>query len=299
MKKIAAIVIIALTLGACKNKTPEYKEQSVALLAPPPAVKADAEPNEYLKNMAVAEKAGTVDKVMYAPPALKQSSVDTSKKITKEGEIRFQTNNVNATRKSIIVSAQVLGGYIEQDTQTKNESSDTKEYNLKVRVPSKNFDKLLDNASGSADKIDSRNINIKDVSAEYIDTKARIDNKKRLEQRYLQLLSKATKMSDMLQIEEKLEDIRSDVESTQGQLNFMTKQVAYSTLDITFYSVSSVVNSNGLSYRLKVAVLGGWDLLQSLVLGIIACWPGIIILLLGFIWFKKRTKNRNIVAESA
>jgi len=297
MKNIAALCIIIFCLTACshdsKHKGPG---DSAAYDRVAPLVKADEDSRaekSVSDNLAVAE-------VKMAPPQVGQTTTDTSKKITKEGEIHFETADVALTRKHIIQNVQKLGGYVSEDNQTKDEGSNRKQYNLKVRVPAKNFDKLLDTVASSADQIDSKNINIKDVTTEYIDTKTRLDNKKKLEDRYLQLLSKANKMSDMLQIEEKLEEIRSDIESTQGQLNYMVKQVAYSSLDINFYTLSVVPkNETSIGFRFKEALSDGWDCLQSLFFGTIAVWPVVIILLLALLWFKKRMKNRNTATESA
>ncbi|OCX51188.1 hypothetical protein BEL04_21010 [Mucilaginibacter sp. PPCGB 2223] len=300
MKKIAALCIVITYFTSCSDGA-HHKGQAVSAaydrVAPAPMVKADKEEPPAKKT--TSDAVAFAD-VKMAPPQVQQVSTDTSKKITKEGEIRFETADVALTRKRIIQNVQKLGGYVSEDNQSKNEGSNSKEYNLKVRVPAKNFDKLLDTVADAADQIDSKNINIKDVTTEYIDTKTRLDNKKKLEDRYLQLLNKANKMSDMLQIEGKLEEIRSDIESTQGQLNYMAKQVAYSSLDITFYSLSvAPKNETSIGFRFKQALSDGWDCLQTLFFGSIAVWPVLIILFLVFIWLRKRIKNRRVAPESA
>lgn len=294
MKNRAALCLIVFCLTACGHRTTDGQKDKVMFSSP--VVKADVEAKEYLKNSPVAEK--VMDVRMAVPPPIKEgASIDTSKKITKEGEIHFETANVVLTRKHIIQNVQKLGGYVSEDNQNKDEGSNRKEYSLKVRVPAKNFDKLLDTVADAAEQIDSKNINIKDVTTEYIDTKTRLDNKKKLEDRYLQLLSKANKMSDMLQIEEKLEEIRSDIESTQGQLNYMAKQVAYSSLDINFYTLSVVPkNETSIGFRFKEALSDGWDCLQTLFFGTIAVWPVVIILLFGLLWFKNRKKGTAVTA---
>ncbi len=300
MKNIAALCLIVFCLAACHDGE-HHKGPAVSpaydRLAPPPVDKTDADSKA---EKSFANGAVAVAEVKMAPPQVGSATADTSKKITKEGDIHFETADVVLTRKHIIQNVQKLGGYVSEDNQTKDEGSNRKQYNLKVRVPAKNFDKLLDTVASSADQIDSKNINIKDVTTEYIDTKTRLDNKKKLEDRYLQLLGKATKMSDMLQIEEKLEEIRSDIESTQGQLNYMAKQVAYSSLDINFYTLSVVPkNETSIGFRFKEALSDGWDCLQTLFFGTIAVWPVAIILLFGLLWFRKRMKNRNTITESA
>jgi hypothetical protein len=86
-------------------------------------------------------------------------------------------------------------------------------------------------------------------------------------------------MRDLLDIEEKLTEIRSDIEATQGQLNYMSKQVAYSALTITFYTKQpeQVAAGNGFGYKLKNALINGWDGLQGLFFGLISSWPMLLV----------------------
>jgi len=114
------------------------------------------------------------------------------------------------------------------------------------------------------------------VTTQYIDYTAQVANKKKLEDRYLQLLGKATKMADMLQIEDKLAEIQTEIESTQRQLNYLVKQVEYSELDITFFSkppVQNKNNNNSFGYRLVTSLSGGWYILGEIFFSVIAVWP--------------------------
>jgi hypothetical protein len=101
-------------------------------------------------------------------------------------------------------------------------------------------------------------------------------------------------MSEILQVENKLNEIRSEIESEQGQLNYMSRQVAYSTLDITFYTHAVVHADSGYSigYKFKKALSDGWDTLQQIFFGLIAIWPivfiGILLIILFKIWRKRR-----------
>jgi hypothetical protein len=203
------------------------------------------------------------------------------------------------TRKQIISSLKYLGGYAENDSETTDGALGNKEYTIVIRIPAKNFDAFLGTVSSTATKIDSRNIRIKDVTTEFIDTKARLDNKLQLEKRYLNLLSRAGKMRDLLDIEEKLTEIRSDIEATQGQLNYMSKQVAYSSLNITFYTVQpeQVATGNGFGYKFKHALTAGWDFLQDLFLGLIASWPLVLTVAI-FIVLVRRWRTRRAAKQA-
>lgn len=65
-----------------------------------------------------------------------------------------------------------------EENQSNDETETRKEYNLKIRIPAQNFDHLLDTISLEAEKIDTKNISITDITTKYIDKKARFDNKK-------------------------------------------------------------------------------------------------------------------------
>jgi hypothetical protein len=106
-------------------------------------------------------------------------------------------------------------------------------------------------------------------------------------------------MSDLLQIEDKLAEIRSDIESTQSQLNYMSKQVAYSSLNITFYTrqPEQVAAGNGFGYKLKNALITGWESLQNLFFGLLSNWYLLLVIAL-IIVFVKRWRGRRIAKQA-
>jgi hypothetical protein len=309
MKKLLFVTALLIALTSCKNK--DANVESVKF--PPPAVKTDeelqtADPGEKSQkgdpnaDINIDAPVGNSDtKVTEAEIngngtnhyGANNTVTDTSKKIIKDGSIQFETDNLNDTHKKILNSLKKYGGYVDEDNQTTNGDENRKEYELKIRIPAKYFDFFLDSVSSTAYKIDSKDISITDVTTRYIDVKTRLDNKKILEKRYLELLNKSSKISDLLEIENKLTEIRSDIESTQGQLNYLNKQVAYSSLDITFYTkqTAQVDTGQGAGYKFKTAIANGWQTLQNLFFGLIGLWP--IVIILGVIyWLIKRWSKR-------
>lgn len=277
-----------LVLTSCeRNQDKKAKMQNIMLL-PPPAVEE--------KNVGAAdqlEDAGTDNK----PTASNPSITDTAKKIIKEGDIRFETGNPKAARQNIVSSLKKLGGYLAEENETNSGETNQKEYSLKIRVPSKNFDAFLSSLASSADHIDSKNIHIRDVTTQFIDVKAQINNNKQLERRYLQLAAKATKMTDLLAVEDKLAAIRTEIDSAQGQLNYLSSQVSYSSLDISFYTRQGnlVNNGNGFGYKFKNSLGTGLETIQNMFFSIVSLWPlifvALIIYLLIIRWKKRRRAN--------
>lgn len=268
-------------LSSCNQRPVEKATVSdVVLMAPAPPREAD-------------QVADTKAHIEPAAPA-----IDTAKKIIKEGNIRFETRNPKAARQNIVSSLQKLGGYLAEENETNSGETNQKEYSLKIRVPSKNFDSFLNGLTSSADHIESKNIHIRDVTTLFIDTRAEISNNKQLEQRYLQLAGKATKMTDLLAIEDKLASIRTTIDSAQGQLNYLSSQVSYSSLDISFYTkqAGEVNPGTGFAYKFKTAIGEGWEVLQSMFFAIIALWPLLIVILVISVFIRRWKKRKITIA---
>ena len=121
------------------------------------------------------------------------------RKVIKEGDISFETNNAKETRAIISKNIFELKGYISSDNISN--FNDKTEYRITERVPAENFDTLQNRISEQAKKLDSKNIRVTDVTAEYIDVESRIKTKKELEIRYNELLKQASKVDEILIIE--------------------------------------------------------------------------------------------------
>ena len=290
MKAYLFSITLLITLSACgpsHHKGPDG--------VPKPAVVS--------ANIEMLEKAPVMEDNALAEPSGNSTNAsqvrDTTKKIIKSATIEFEASNINTARKRILQSLKKYGGYVDEDNQTTNSDINRKEYNLKISIPAKYFDFLVDSISASADKIDTKNISITDVTTRYIDMKTRLDNKKILENRYLELLKKGTKISDMLEIENKLTEIRSDIESAQGQLNYLNKQVAYSSLDITFYTKATTQNvDDRFTNKFETSINAGWVFIKNVFFGIISIWPLLIIIGIVYFIFKNSGKRRRVKKEA-
>lgn len=279
MKTILTALLIVLILTGCGHKAP-YEDAKI--------VAKTLAPVSFAKQKALASVPHE-----NAPPA---AAAETSKKLIKTGDISFETKNMYATRQKIITSLKVLGGYVANE----NETNDTYRQGLtmSLRVPCKNFDLLLDSVSGRAEKIDSKNERVADVTSQFIDIKASLENQKLLEKRYQELLNRSDKMSDVLQIENKLTEIRTSIDSTQANLNYLSRQVAYSSLEVNFYSQQTPQYSGTtVGDKFGSSLKTGCELIQGLFFGIINIWPLAILALLAYLFAKRWRIRRELNSE--
>jgi hypothetical protein len=209
------------------------------------------------------------------------------RKLIKTGDVRFKTKDLKKTKATILQAVNQVKGYISEESQSGY--GEMMEERLSVRVPSQYFDTLLNLLGSQAEYFDFKNIHTQDVTQEYIDVSARIKTKKELEERYRQILKSAGNVKDLMEVERELNNVREEIESSEGRLKYLSNQVTFSTLNITYYRESSTEDyaSRGFFSRLKEALRDGWQLTQNLILGIISLWPLILLGLVFYYLFKK------------
>jgi hypothetical protein len=201
---------------------------------------------------------------------------------------------VARTRRVIESAVGECHGYISADRDDTYGAQT--QHHVTIRVPAVNFDALLARISGEAEKFDSKIITARDVTEEFIDVEARIKTKKELVARYTDLLRRASKMEDMLMIERQINSVQTDVESMEGRLRFLTNQVVYSTLNVTFYDRRDAERTGfGFGDKLADGLSSGWHILLWTVVGVAHLWPFIlmvIVFVFGLRWLIRRGKHR-------
>lgn len=228
-------------------------------------------------------------------PTQKTETEQITKKVVKTGGIDFQSENIGKDYQKIRAILPKYDAYIENENQSK--SSLRINYNLTIRVPSIKYDSLYYSLSGLGIRLNNKYSNIEDVTARYYDLKSRIINKKALEQRYVELLKKASVIKDILEIERNLNEVRTDIERLQGQFNYLSKQVSLSTIKVSFYEILPYVYDSsqrkGFGARIFSALNNGWQAFLSFLVGITTLWPFAFLIIAGIYLFRKFRIKRN------
>jgi len=210
------------------------------------------------------------------------------RKLIKTGHLEFESDDMVKTRLKIGNAVLDCKGYISNEQSY----SDLNRINnvLVIRVPSQNFDKLLAEVSAGVEKIDSKNIDVSDVTEEFLDIQARLKTKKELEARYLELLKKATKVGEILEIEREIGNLRADIESIEGRLKLMSDKIDYSTLNVTFYKKTGGYKTD-FSEKFTNGFGNGIKALIWFFVGLVNIWPFILITFVT-IWLIRRHIRR-------
>lgn len=157
---------------------------------------------------------------------------DSARKLIRNVNLEAETENFDELLKDVRRRTEQLGGYIEE-SYTYNGSSYSgnrlRNANLTIRVPAEHLDEFLENVAQVSNVI-SRNESVTDVTLQYVDLES---HKKALlaeQERLLALLEKAESIEDIIKLEERLSQVRYQLESMESQLRVLENQVSYSTV---------------------------------------------------------------------
>ena len=214
------------------------------------------------------------------------------KRLIKTGRLRLQVKDYAAFYTGMKKQVEVAGGYIQSEQE--QTQGGQRENTLVIRIPAAAFDKLMNGLAGDAVYVHHRQVDVQDVTEEYVDLEARLKAKREVEKRYLEILSKADTINETLAVEESLGRIREEIESREGRRRFLEHQVSFSTIHLDFYQPGEVPVEPGAGFfgKLGDALSGGWEFLQLLTLGLFYLWPLWIVVILVVWWIRRVIRKR-------
>ena len=216
-------------------------------------------------------------------------TINIEKKIIKTASINFGVSDYKKSRANIGDIISKHKGFIASENEYNSSYSISN--TIIIRVPAENFSKLLADLEGEADEFESKSINTSDVTEEYIDILKRLENKKKVEAQYIELLKKAHTIREILEVNEHIRVLREEIEAKEGRLRYLKNQVGLSTITLNIHEDYSTV-SYGFFHKIDDALHGGWEGLLGLIIGLIYLWPLLIIAALVFILVRRRVKKR-------
>ena len=192
-------------------------------------------PNEDLSydySESVKEENGSIDFDIGAP--------DSVQKIIWSCSMVIETKEIEQAVKSIEALAGELGGYIQSsEINGKSEYSsyptERKAY-FTVRVPADKLNGYIDTISEKYN-VTSKNTSSQDITDTYYDIQSRLNSLITQEERIISMLEKADTLEYILQLEDKLSEIRYEIENYSSSLQRYDKLVSYATITITLREV--------------------------------------------------------------
>lgn len=246
------------------------------------------------------------------PLSEKESAPESDRKRIYTATLSLETRTFDEALSRILSDAEKAGGYAGKTNVWQRTASGDRVYHtaeLTVRIPADRFESYLNTLGGYCNVISS-STNVADVTEAYQDLAARLSSYKTQEERLLAMLEKADDLSYLLQLEDKLSEVRYHIESYEARLRNIDQQVSYSTVTMTLTEVVdyTVPAPETFGQRLKAAFSEGWEGFlsgsQDLAVFLAAALPvlvllAVIVLVIVLIVKAKRKKRMSRAARAA
>ena len=302
-KLTAIAACLVLGIVACNNHS--IKDQSknkdigsstvsqVELKAPiPPMLEHEREKisNNYLSD--TIQSPGQTQKSPASSKNNPAPKIDWDKKIIKNASLNLEVKDFKVFNSTVRDKTKQFGGYIAMEEQTQ---SDYKvESVLKIKVPVDQFDDAVTQFTNDAKKFIEKKITSEDVTAEVVDTKSRMEAKKQVRLRYLDLLKQAKNMEEILNVQQEINGIQEQIESAAGRIEYLSNSAVYSTIHLTYFQVLDPAAKDNdqpsFGTRFYQSFRNGWSWMGEVFIGLTSIWP---LFLFGFIcWIAYKRNHR-------
>lgn len=192
----------------------------------------------YAGKMAVGAPAPMMDSAvaigMMPPyePSAGPTAGDAVQRVIKNGSLDLVVDDVQESIARVTSIAVAQKGFVQQSSVNERGDGTFGGY-ITVRVSSEAFEPTMAEIRGIANVVKSESVSGQDVTEQYTDLEARLRNAEAQEATYLAVLDDAKSVEDILAVQRELSNIRYQIESLEGQRQYLENQTSYSTISVS------------------------------------------------------------------
>ena len=262
LKQISLALVLVMALGmllsACGGSGPNGMKQSSTPSAAPAASNSFvAMDNGWSYGMdADASMEAPVEAESWSEESMSGGSIDSIKnntldkanvKLIYRANMSVQTREFEETQAAIRQLVDGMGGWFENADTYYGSYYNYYGGNLRnayyvVRIPADKYSEFLA-AVGDCCHITNLSQSVEDVSLAYSDIETRLATLQTKHERLLDLLSKATEMTDIIDLENALSDCEYQIDSFTQSKNRYDSLIGYSTVNIDISEVAELEDS--------------------------------------------------------
>lgn len=163
----------------------------------------------------------------------------TQRKIIKNGSLSLLVKKAEETAQKIQTLTKDFDGFV-ASSRVYEVASGIKSATVTIRVPAERFDESMAEIKKLAIKVESENISTSDVTEQFVDYEAQLRNLQAQEVQYLKIMERANTVEEVLKVQQKLGEVRQNIEQIQGKLIFLSRQVDMSTITASLTSEADI-----------------------------------------------------------
>lgn len=291
MKKLLSIILVALILVGCGSSS-DYNQSTDSM--------AGIENGYYGSDLGYTSGSGVNESVNSSSD---NKNADFEQKIITNGNLNVETKEFDKTIEAINKAVADNGGYTQSSNirKTTNYSGDgeLRYATLTVRIPAEKLENFLTVAEQSGNVVSS-NFDSDDITTQYYDIQADIEALEAQEDRLLELYKKAETIEDLIQLENRLSNLRNDINKKKMTIKNYDLLTKYSTvtLDIEEVEVLTETSKNFFSLvgtAFAESFINFRDFLMDAFIDLIYVFPFLVFYCgigLGLAWLLKRNQAK-------
>ncbi|MBK5191050.1 MAG: DUF4349 domain-containing protein [Methanosarcinales archaeon] len=216
-------------------------------------------------------------------PESQYTNANTERKIIQSASLSIEVEDFQASSDALIGIVERSGGFV-SDSYSYVTDTGHKRGDITLRVPTDEFLQVIAEIE-QIGAVKSKHISGEDVTEEYIDLTARLNNSERQEKRLLEILDIAEDVEDVLDVERELERVRNDIERLTGRINYLENRAELATISVALYEPEPITHSWGIRDAFRDAFEAFVSVIRGLIILVGYALP--LLILVGLGWLLK------------
>lgn len=150
--------------------------------------------------------------------------------VVRNSQMSLLVENVREVQKAIIAKAENLGGYMVDSRVDSPFGIDSS--TVTVRIPEPKLNEVLEYFRSLGVRVVSENLVGRDVTDEYVDLEARLATLQKTKSKFEEILEKAEKIQDILQVQREIIILQSQIDNLKGRQQYLEKTAQSSRVTV-------------------------------------------------------------------
>ena len=233
-----------------------------------------------------------------AQPSFQGDTSNTvDRKLVKTGTLTLEVNDISKIQDEITALAIQMNGYVVSSNQSGEEDKEPGGF-ISIRIPVDKFDEALQKIKPLAVKVLYETTNSQDVTEQYTDLNAQLHNLEATEAQYLELLKKADNVKDMLDVQRELSNVRGNIDSIKGRIQYLDRTSDMSLIEVTLKKNKPVGESKWDVLNILKSAVDGLvtfgQVIVTIIIWLLVFAPVWIIILVIIFLIRRRKKARAV-----
>jgi hypothetical protein len=168
--------------------------------------------------------------------------------VIRTAELSLETDAPERGGREAAALAESRGGFVLSSDAARSRSENGDEdvtVTVVFRVPATTFDETLASVRALGKRVFNEKVTGQDVTEEFVDLEARLKAQRAVEDQYMAILKGAKTIHDVLEVEQKLGDVRTEIERAEGRRRFLESQTDVATFTVRLAHHIEAIDSSG------------------------------------------------------